>query len=218
MARKRKTDSPPAADESTGGLGGETSGWRSRIVDRGRVDPRDLNPHPLNHRSHPVSQRDALRAAIREVGFVRSVTVNRTTGHVLDGHLRLEIALEDREPLIDVEYVELSEGEERLVLATMDQITAGAEIDAAKLDALLREVEASEPDLQEMLSSMAEAAGVIPPDEDEVVRLTKLELPPPSMAWCLIAIPTTRYGEIAADIERIASVPDVICETALNNG
>jgi hypothetical protein len=147
MPRRKTQKQPPAA-------------WRSRIVGREQVDPRKLEPHPLNHRTHPDEQRAALRAAIREVGFVRSVTVNRTTGRVLDGHLRLELALEDAEPLIDVEYVELTEDEERLVLASLDRITAAAGIDTAKLDALLREVQVSEPDLQKLLADMAGDAGL----------------------------------------------------------
>jgi DNA modification methylase len=178
MAKRGKT----AAAESA------TSGWRSRIVDRGTADPRDLLPHPMNHRQHPVSQRDHLRAAIREVGFVRSVTVNRTTGHVLDGHLRLDLALEDKEPLIDVEWVELSEAEERLVLASMDQITAGAEIDPVKLDALLQEVQASEPDLQRLLAGMATDAGLYLTDDPP--EITEDEAPEPP------AEPVTQPGDL----------------------
>ncbi len=44
--------------------------------------------------------------------------VNRTTGHVVDGHLRVELAVARNEPSVPVTYVELSEDEERLVLAT----------------------------------------------------------------------------------------------------
>ena len=54
--------------------------WRSRIVGHDQVDPESLVANPHNFRKHPLEQRDALSAAISEVGFVRSVTVNKTTG------------------------------------------------------------------------------------------------------------------------------------------
>jgi hypothetical protein len=34
------------------------------------------------------------------------VTVNQTTGHVVDGHLRIELALARNEPTVPVTYVE----------------------------------------------------------------------------------------------------------------
>jgi hypothetical protein len=43
-------------------------------------------------------------------------------------------------------------------------------------------------------------------------------LDPPVMSWVLIGIPTVRFAEVAADVERIAQLPDVICETTSNGG
>ena len=62
--------------------------WQSRIVGHSRVDPESLVANPHNFRKHPLEQRDALSAAISEVGFVRSVTVNKTTGNLVDGARR----------------------------------------------------------------------------------------------------------------------------------
>jgi hypothetical protein len=44
--------------------------------------------------------------------------VNRVTGHVFDGHARIEDAISRREPTVPVAYVDLSEDEEPLVLAS----------------------------------------------------------------------------------------------------
>jgi len=72
-----------------------------------------------------------------EVGWVAQVLVNRTTGHVVDGHLRVDLAISRHEPSVPVLYVDLSPEEEALVLATLDPIGAMATTDEAKLNELL---------------------------------------------------------------------------------
>jgi len=41
---------------------------------------------------------------------------------------------------------------------------------------------------------------------------------PPRMAWVLIGIPTVRFGEIAALVEQVAALPEVVVETSVNDG
>lgn len=74
--------------------------WRSRIVDHAHVPPADLVPNPRNWRARPADQQGAFTGALTEVGWVAEVLVNRTTGHVVDGHLRVEPALAHREPSV----------------------------------------------------------------------------------------------------------------------
>jgi hypothetical protein len=93
--------------------------WRSRIVRHGEAAPSELVPNPRNWRTHPSDQQAALSGALAEVGWVAEVTVNQTTGHVVDGHLRIDLALARNEPTVPVTYVELSEDEERLILASL---------------------------------------------------------------------------------------------------
>ena len=80
-----------------------------------------------------------------DVGWVQNVVVNRTTGHVLDGHLRVELCLSRGEPMVPVVYVELDEAEEALVLASLDPLAAMAATDKAKLAALLEAAKVSRP-------------------------------------------------------------------------
>lgn len=138
--------------------------WKSKIVGHDRVPPESLTKHPLNFRRHPQRQHEALATAIREVGFIRSVTVNRTTGNLIDGHERLEQAIQNGEPLIDVEYVELTEVEEAKALATLDRIGEMAEIDGPQLDELLRQIKTGDEVLQGLLAELATDAGITPPD------------------------------------------------------
>ncbi len=134
--------------------------WKSKIVGHGKVAPDQLLAHPLNWRKHPQKQRTALGAAIEEVGFIRSVTVNKRTGNLIDGHERVWQALQSEQPLIDVEYVDLSPEEEAIALATLDTIGELSEVDPQKLDELLREVETGSDALQEMLADLAKDAGL----------------------------------------------------------
>ena len=107
-----------SAVSEQGNSSAPASGWRNRIVGHADIAPAELVPNPRNWRSHPPEQQRALAGALGEVGWVAEVLVNRTTGHVVDGHLRIELALARDEPTVPVTYVELSEEEERLVLAT----------------------------------------------------------------------------------------------------
>jgi hypothetical protein len=109
---------------------------------------------------------------LAEVGWVAEVTVNRTTGHVVDGHLRIELALARKEPSVPVTYVELSEDEERLVLASLDPLTAMAEAEASKLAELLEGLDPGDAALRALLDNLARdndleslRRGLVDPDE-----------------------------------------------------
>jgi DNA modification methylase len=150
--------------------------WRNRIVGHADVSPTELVPNPRNWRTHPADQQRALSGALADVGWVAEVLVNRTTGHVVDGHLRVELALERSEPSIPVTYVELSEAEERLVLATLDPLTAMADAEAAALADLLAGLDPGDEDLRALLDDLAREHGIDAlrtglADPDEVPQL-----------------------------------------------
>ncbi len=109
---------------------------------------------------HPKYQQDALAGALEEIGWLQTVIVNVTTGHMIDGHLRVQLAMRNDEESVPVTLVELTEEEERLALATFDPITALAGHDAEILDGLLRDVQTGDADLQALLSEIAEDAGL----------------------------------------------------------
>lgn len=123
--------------------------------------PATLDPHPTNWRLHPKTQARALEGALGEVGWVAEVIVNRQSGHLLDGHLRRELAIARGEPTIPVSYVDLGEDEERLVLATLDPLGAMATTDAAALEVLLAAVTPSDAALRSMLNELAVKAGIV---------------------------------------------------------
>jgi DNA modification methylase len=142
--------------------------WRSRIVGHGEEPPDQLLANPRNWRRHPAVQREALRGSLDTVGWVAQILVNRTTGHVIDGHARIEEALSRGEPSVPVLHVELSEAEEALVLATIDPIAAMAIAEQSVLDELLASLSVDDAGLAALLADLAgdlPKAGLTDPDE-----------------------------------------------------
>jgi DNA modification methylase len=134
--------------------------WRNRIIGHGEEAPDQLLANPRNFRIHPKGQQDALLGVMREVGIVDDVIVNKATGFVVDGHLRVALAISERQPTIPVKYVDLTEQEETLILATFDPISAMAASDKGQLDVLLRDVQSGEAAVQAMLGELAKASGL----------------------------------------------------------
>lgn len=135
--------------------------WTNRIVGYGTANPAELIMNPLNIRVHTLEQQDAMRAILATVGWVDDVIVNRSSGTLIDGHLRVSLALERGEAAIPVSYVELTEAEERLALATFDRIGTLATIDTTLLGALMGDLSTDHTVLGATLASFAEAAGVV---------------------------------------------------------
>lgn len=117
MAKMRKR-AGPAADT-------QLPRWRNRISGHGEEDPNRLLCNPKNWRLHPKAQQNALAGVLAEIGWVQDVIVNRRTGFVVDGHARVALAISAGER-VPVVYVDLSEQEEALIIATFDPLSAMA--------------------------------------------------------------------------------------------
>ena len=128
--------------------------WQNRIVGYGEESPEDLLANPFNWRIHPREQQEAVEASIETVGWIETVIVNRTTGHVLDGHLRVTLAMRHDEPTIPVQYVELTEEQEKIALAVLDHTAGMAVTDGDKLNELLAEIGDQASPLQRVLDEL----------------------------------------------------------------
>lgn len=111
--------------------------WKNRIVDQTEMDVEGLSPHELNWRLHSARQQEAVREVFDKVGIVQSVIFNQTTGKLVDGHLRVAMAKAMGRTKIPVTIVELSEEEEKVILATYDPIASLAKWDDTTLDELV---------------------------------------------------------------------------------
>ena len=129
--------------------------WKNRIVETADMAVKDLKANPKNWRKHPQAQQNALSGALDAVGWVAPVIFNRQTGHLIDGHLRLELAVKRKEKTLPVSVVDLSPDEEAMILATFDPIAAMAEADRQMLAGLMQSIETEDEQVRALLESIA---------------------------------------------------------------
>src|SRR6266436_2127695 len=116
---------------------------RNRIKAHRRVRAGDLVPHEFNFRTHGDVQRHALHALYREVGFARSLLAYELPDgrlKLIDGHLRRDL---DPDQEVEVEVLDVTEDEARVLLLSIDPLAALAESQEqlrARLQELVPEV------------------------------------------------------------------------------
>src|SRR5262245_19189056 len=141
----------------------ENRAWRDRVVAREPVDPRVLVAHPDNWRAHPDAQKDVMIGAIRELGFVGDVKVSKRSGRILDGHMRVALAIADGQSSIPVAWIDCeSDEEEARILASYDPIASLAELDAERFGRVLERAQIEDDPLRTMLT------GLLPPPTETV--------------------------------------------------
>lgn len=188
--------------------------WGSRIIGHGEEAPDQLLANPMNWRIHPQAQSDAMERVLERVGWVQSVIVNRTTGNLIDGHLRVGLAIARDEPSVPVAYVELTEEEERLVLLSLDPLAGLAVPDKELLRQLMGEVEDLEALFGEGLAvSLTDLAREWKGDWDDVqepdggdgdggiTSLIRIRVPHPLHAAVLAAVKEACSGFEGIEIE-----------------
>lgn len=127
---------------------------RDRIRELRRVRASELRPHPKNWRTHPDSQRDALRGLLAEIGYADALVARPLPDgslELIDGHLRAETTPEQEVPVL---VVDLDAAEAAKLLALHDRLGVLAGTDQTVLEALLPEVETDNDALQAVLDAM----------------------------------------------------------------
>jgi hypothetical protein len=144
-----------------------TAPIRNRIKGHRRVRAGDLVPHEWNYRSHPDSQKDALAALYREVGFARSLLAYALPDgrlKLIDGHLRRDI---DPDMEVEVEILDVSEEEARELLLSIDPLVELGQVQEQLYDRLRQTTQTAQPELQAMWQAAAQKS------LDEMERLKK---------------------------------------------
>jgi hypothetical protein len=95
-----------------------------------------------------------MEGVLNDIGWIAPVIVNERTGHVVDGHMRVSIAISKGEPRVPVAYVDLDEAAERLALATFNPISALAATDKEQQRALLEDVRSDQTAVAALLSQL----------------------------------------------------------------
>lgn len=134
--------------------------WKNRIVGFGQEEPEKILANPLNFRVHPIEQQREILGVLSEVGIVQRVIINQRTGRLIDGHARVKLAIRTEQKWIPVVYVDLSDEEEKKILALYDEITRHAGVDEDVVRQLLTDVKAKDPRMKELLLSMRTEYGV----------------------------------------------------------
>ena len=129
--------------------------FESRIVGYAEVKPEDLLANPNNYRRHPKEQLEALRGSLREIGWVKSVIVNKQTGFVLDGHARVEEAMRLGVNKVPVTFVDITPEEESKALAILDPITNMAFQDNKAFADLIEQVTFQEEAIKNLVQKMS---------------------------------------------------------------
>jgi hypothetical protein len=138
---------------------------KNRIVGSGVEQLDNIQFNYRNWRIHPLTQQNALLGVLEQVGWVQEVIVNKRTGNLVDGHLRCQLAAREGETTIPVKYVDLTEEEEMLVLASIDPIAGLATTDKQKLGSLIKDIESQNIHVQKMLDDLKRKENVFN-DED----------------------------------------------------
>lgn len=154
--------------------------WRSRILRHEKRTPSELLPNPKNPRTHPKSQTEIIDASLVEIGWMAEVVFNEQSGHLIDGHARVKLALEYGEASVPVTVVDLDPAEESLALATLNPLSALAETNAETLDLVLRDIDTGDTVLQSFLAGLAEdhawddsPAEVDPAGQEKTSRISR---------------------------------------------
>jgi ParB-like chromosome segregation protein Spo0J len=134
--------------------------WQNRIIGYRMIPIEELTANPRNYRIHPKHQQDALSGVIDEAGYIVPVVNNVRTGFLLDGHLRVTLAMRRGETHVPGVDVDVEPEDEAKVLATLDPISALATADPEALAALLEDVKTQNESLLAMLTDVARDAGV----------------------------------------------------------
>jgi hypothetical protein len=156
VSMAESADHQPLVPDATGVV--EVGEYRVSIA---RFDPAvpldQLLANPDNYRVHPPQQRHIVDGSLRTFGWVAPLMVNEVTGHIIDGHLRMDQAMAVGDTTAPCNYVRLTPAEEKALLAVYDPMTALALHDATKHMALLQDAtQVDDENLQNYMMALAD--------------------------------------------------------------
>jgi hypothetical protein len=156
---------------------------RDRIKELRRVPARELRPNPRNWRTHPDSQRDALRGVLAEIGYADALLVRELEDNALelvDGHLRAETTPDAMVPVL---VLDVTQEEADKILLTLDPLASLAGVDQDRLADLLTTTKFTSPYLEQMLDELAREAAAAESAFDAAAERPEVEIPE---AWQVV--------------------------------
>lgn len=162
---------PPEPPDFVAAQADASRRWQRRKVGEDpAVDPEQLLANPKNPRIHPSRQQKAMFEILARFGWVSDVIVNQRTGRVIDGHLRISLAITHGQT-VPVTYIDVPESEEDGLVAVYDAIGTQAVLDPDLYADLVENFEDPGPALaklfEDMLPTKADPAGSAADGGDE---------------------------------------------------
>jgi ParB-like chromosome segregation protein Spo0J len=134
--------------------------WQSKVVRYADVAPADLLVHPDNVTIHTVEQQADMERMFKRIGWAASVLVSVNSGRIIDGHMRVAVALNAGAATVPVDYADLSE-EERKALLYLKRMPSLAGLDRVNLAEVLEQVATLDADIEAMASAFARSSGLL---------------------------------------------------------
>jgi hypothetical protein len=100
------------------------------------LNPNQIKINAKNWRIHPRRQRQAYNAFKQQVGWAGAVLINETTGNLLDGHMRVDEAIKNKETQVPCLIGAWTEEKENLILQSLDPLGSLASTDKEALASL----------------------------------------------------------------------------------
>ncbi len=135
--------------------------WQSKVVRHADVAPGDLLNHPDNVTIHTAEQQEDMVRMFRKIGWAASVLVSENTGRIIDGHMRVAVALNAGAATVPVDYVSLTEEEERKALLYLKRMPSLAGLDRVNLAEVLAKVSTMDVDIEAMAGAFARSSGLL---------------------------------------------------------
>jgi hypothetical protein len=149
--------------------------WKSRIVGYGKMPADALLANPNNWRIHPAAQMQALEGVLDTIGQVAPLIVNQRSGYVVDGHARAALGIRREQQAVDCAFVDVSDEEERLIIATLDPIGAMAATDDAKYQEVIQDLKVEDERVLALIRQQANDNAWAPTNtEDQPDALTAI--------------------------------------------
>jgi len=162
-----------------------------------------LLPAPLNPNQHPETEHEVLREVMDKFGFAGAMLVWERPDkklELLDGHLRKEEVGDLKVPVLVTDF---TEAEARAFVAVVNEVARFSRRDHAMLKQAEEVLRAIAPNLLEMMNLTE------PSSYREIIELK----PPPTIIWCLLAIPFAKYPEAQAHVAALEAIADITVQT-----
>jgi len=118
-------------------------------------DPTKLSPHPENPNKHPQNQLNLLRSVIESNGWRYPIVISQSTGFVIKGHARLQVALDAEWPNVPVDtQTYLTEADEIADMIADNRIAELSEMDTSELLDLIDKYEIKNKDIESVGMSL----------------------------------------------------------------